>query len=73
MHGEYETSSVEKINDILKKELIRNSDPYLALLRIVLLNMKMFENRFTKCQNATGEFVPRIKKELNKQSIVTEE
>ena len=41
LHGEYETSSVEKMNDILKKELVRRSDPLLALLRVVLLLMKM--------------------------------
>ena len=41
LHGEYEASSVEKMNDILKKELVRRSDPLLALLRVVLLLMKM--------------------------------
>ena len=71
-HCKYETSSVEKTNDILKKELIRNYDPYVALLRVVLLNTKMNENKLSKCESASVEYVPRIKTKLNKQSIVNE-
>ena len=73
IHGEFETSSVEKMNEILKNELIRQADPFLALQRFIYLDLRMFENRKTLCQKAKGEFVPRIKEKLNKQSLITQD
>ena len=61
------------MNDILKKELIREADPFLSLQRFIFLDMRMFENRKSMCMKATGIFVPRIKEELNKQSLVTQD
>ena len=73
LRGEYETSSVEKMNDILKKELVRKADPLVALERFVLVDMKMYENRLRDCRTASGALVPRIKDELNRKSIITED
>ena len=71
IHGEYETSSVEKYNDILKGHLVRRSDPMLAIHRIIALDMRMFEKRLAMCENADGTFVPRFQTELNKQVMIT--
>ena len=73
LRGEYETSSVEKMNDILKKEFIRRSDPFLALQRLVIVDMRMYERRLSLCRNAKGSLVPRIKDELNKQAVITQD
>ena len=73
LRGEYETSSVEKFNDILKKGLIRRADPFLALQRLVLVDMRMYEKRLSLCRNATGVLLPRIKEELNKKSLITQD
>ena len=43
VHGQYETSSVEKVNDLLKRfKEIRQADTFLALLLFLDLDMEMF-------------------------------
>ena len=71
IHGEFETSSVEKFTDILKRHLVRRSEPFLAIQRVISLDMRMYEKRLAMCENAVGLFVPRFQTELNNQAIIT--
>ena len=72
IRGKYETSSVEKVNDLMKHfKKIRDADPIVALQRFLELDIGMCEKNHRLCLSAVGNFVPKFREALNNQEIIT--
>ena len=70
VHGQYETSCVEGMNNLMKSYVdIRGADPITALRRWIDWDSQYYQQRLDLVLNATGKVTPHMEKKLAGQRL----